>query len=459
MSSYFHYLLPSTSDLKSALNVINQNEHKLAIIFDPMSDKVIGTITDGDCRRHLLEGGTLDSSVLNICNQEFHYVNVNDSSDKILKIFDRNVRAIPVLNDDLCLVGVKSFHDFGIQSEIDKTCVRVPVRVSFGGGGSDTSQYIKSHIGCVLSSSISIYAYCCLERVKQSFAIELLDYNLLVQAKTIEELLVKISVIPEFKLVHAIVTTLRPNFSFRLKVHSEFSPQSGLGGSSAICVGVVKAFAELMNLKINKMDLVSLCYHIERQVADISGGWQDQYAAVFGGINFIEFDKNGDQVTPLNLEDACVATLESSVLLVDVEGRHSSSEIHEEQKRNTENPEIMSLISKNVVICHKIKSCLLKSEFKNVGRLMNESWGLKKQFASSISSEKIDALHAELLEIGIHGAKLLGAGGAGKILIMFDSFKRHEIIRELKIRGLMFSSVKIDENGATVLFRKIRNGK
>lgn len=451
MKNLENYTISEDVEIRLAMKILNSNQFKILFICKKNTNIVIGSLSDGDIRRHVIGGGSLEEKVKTACRRDFVYLNTFDKIDKILKMFDRKIQAIPVLNEFNELIEIKTKFEFSQNDVPTKIAVRVPVRVSFGGGGSDTSAYISNFNGCTLSTTVSIFTYCHLEKNESFFSVNLHDYKKSLEANSFQELMTKLAEDDDFKLVSATIEVMRPDYPFKLSIHSDFPPQSGLGGSSAICVGILAAFQELNGYRTTPKELAGIAYHAERHVAKIAGGWQDQYAAAYGGINFIEFTRDGDVITPLMLRKEIIAKLESSMLLIKIDGTHNSSDIHKDQQIKTQTKDIQSFIKKNVEICRSIKNAILIGDIHKFGTLLNKSWNLKKNFSEKISNQKVDYIHNFIIQKGAIGGKLIGAGGAGRFLVVIPSEKLSDFKKELSIEGLVYEHVVIEPNGYTIL--------
>ncbi len=202
--------------------------------------------------------------------------------------------------------------------------------------------------------------------------------------------------------------------SFKMITFSDAPAGSGLGSSSTLVVAILKAFEEWLNLPLGKYDLAHLAYEIERVDVGLSGGKQDQYAATFGGFNFIEFYA-GDRVivNPLRIKNRIINELENSIILYYTGISRESAKIIDEQSKNVKEKNLISLqamheLKANALI---IKEALLKGDIKKFANYLGKSWEVKKRIATIISNKYLDMVCVIAIEAGAYAAKVSGAGG------------------------------------------------
>ena len=173
------------------------------------------------------------------------------------------------------------------------------MRISFAGGGSDLTHYFMSDVGSVLNATISLYAHATLRpRDDRKVTISSLDLKDTIEASDLETFL---ACSDKFDLFRGLLQLIKPNFGFDLYVRCDFPQGSGLGGSSAVLAAILGCFNEFRSDKWNEYELAELAFQSERIILDISGGWQDQYATVFGGFNFMEFKREQNIIHSLRL--------------------------------------------------------------------------------------------------------------------------------------------------------------
>ena len=313
--------------------------------------------------------------------------------------------------------------------------------MGLAGGGTDVSPYSDIYGGAVLNATIDRYAYCTIEETDNGtielYAADLKQFfsfpssmRLDIDGKLDLHKGVYNRVMSQFKIEKPL--------SFKMTTSCDAPPGSGLGTSSTMVVAILKAFTEWLNLPLGDYDLAHLAYGIERVDLGLRGGKQDQYAATFGGFNFIEFSENDRViVNPLRIKSWIVNEMESSLVLYYTGASRSSDKIIAEQQDNTrkkdENAvEAMHRIKENSFL---MKNLILKGEIVKFAKTLGEEWENKKKMASSITNEKIDHIYDTALKAGAYGGKISGAGGGGFMLFMIDPVKKVDLMNELNNIG------------------------
>ena len=446
------FVMSANLSIREALNAIERNKN--GIIFLTRDDGVLsGSVTDGDIRRALLSGATLEDCVINIANDQFIFASSGDSREEVLKKLDSRVKVLPILEGKR-LVNIVTRDYFPARPESD-ICVRsrAPVRVSFGGGGSDVTHFFENKKGAVLNAAVSLYAHSVL-RTRSDDRIIITSGDLQ-SSFSAENLDCAINQKGPFSLFQAILSVVRPEYGFELEVYSDFGIGSGLGGSASVAVGVLACFNALRDDRWSKYEIAEIAYQAERVFMGVSGGWQDQYAAAFGGINYIEFSAKKNIVTPLAIEGEIVDELQQSLILCNTGILHESGDIHLDQKSHMMKQDIQWLVEENVKITEALKEALIFGDLYTLGVLMDEGWRIKKQLSSLISNPEIDQKYDEVIKSGAVGGKLLGAGGGGYFLFFVKPFDQVRVRTRLKEIGLVCESFQFDRNG--VVSWKIRD--
>jgi D-glycero-alpha-D-manno-heptose-7-phosphate kinase len=332
---------------------------------------------------------------------------------------------------------------------------KAPLRISFAGGGTDVSPYPEERGGAVLNCTIDKFAYVTLEVGPDrtgATEVESLDFGLKANYERPSDLVYN----GELDLIKAALRVLRPydgeaapTDALRLFLHSDAPPGTGLGGSSAMCVALVGAFQHYLREGWTSYDVAELAYRIERTELGITGGRQDQYAAAFGGFNFIEFGRDRTIVNPLKIRSEIANELSYRLLLAYAGGGHFSNELLDRQqqgyaqrRRNT-----VDALDATKELAIAMKNELLRGNIDEMGRLLDEGWRLKKQFADGISNPQVDALYAKAREAGALGGKLVGAGGGGFILLMCDFARRAQVARAVQAAGGRVSEFSLEGSG------------
>jgi len=426
----FYFTISKTSTIRDAFICINKN--KLGIVFiTNHQNQVIGCATDGDIRAKLLEGIKLDDSINLCCNDDFVYVNENTERELIIKKFDSSIKAIPLLNENLELIKLFTPQDFPINKENQIIArAKSPVRISFGGGGSDLTHYFYENDGAVINATISLYSHATLQkRVDDKIIIFSSDLGSSFKANNLKDAIGKKS---PFGLILSMLELINPDFGFELHLRSDYPMNSGLGGSAVILSAVIGCFNEFRIDKWSKYEIAEMAYQSERVMYNISGGWQDQYATVFGGINLIEFKKESNIINSLRIDKEILLELKENLILCDTCSTHNSSGIHDDQKKELINKkEINDIVKLNVDLTYAIRDSLIKGNLPKLGKQLDQGWKNKKRYSKKISSEKLDKIYNTAITNGALGGKLLGAGGGGFFLFYCDPSKRLNVVKKL----------------------------
>jgi D-glycero-alpha-D-manno-heptose-7-phosphate kinase len=321
-----------------------------------------------------------------------------------------------------------------------------PLRISFGGGGTDVSPYMDEREGAVLSATISKYAYCTLVPTsKKNINVRSLDYDLMISYDSGD----KIVYDGKLDLVKAATKVMGVEGGIDLFLHSDVPPGSGLGASSTLVTALVGALARYKKSPLTPYEIAEYAYRIERVEVGIKGGKQDQYAAAFGGFNFIEFLADKVIVNPLRIDGNTLNELEYRLLLCYSGGTRISAGIIEDQVNRYIQKEKVSIeaLDKTKALAIAMKNALLLGKIKEFGELMNEAWEAKKCFSSRITNAKIDEMYGIARKSGALGGKLLGAGGGGFLLLLCEFDKWHEVSANLEKMGGKINRITFEHSG------------
>jgi D-glycero-alpha-D-manno-heptose-7-phosphate kinase len=319
------------------------------------------------------------------------------------------------------------------------------VRVSFGGGGSDLTHYFANQMGATINTTISLYSHATLrKRSDTKVVIHSKDLDAVMYA---DDLTDAINQEGKFGLVQAILKVVHPEFGFELYLHSDFPINSGLGGSAAVSAAILGCFNQFRQDRWDLHELSELAFQAERLYLGIAGGWQDQYATVFGGFNFMEFQMYENIVQPLRINEDVLLELEESLLLCDTGIAHQSGEIHLDQKKHMEQLSVLEKVQENVELTYRTRNYLLRGQLSKFGEALHEAWQLKRQFSLKISNDRLDNIYHLALKSGAIGGKLLGAGGGGFFLFYVEPFKRHKVAACLESEGLKNIPFRFERDG------------
>ena len=311
---------------------------------------------------------------------------------------------------------------------------KAPLRLGLAGGGTDLDVYCDEFGGYVLNSTISLYIHCSIkERDDKKILFEAMDIDKKIELASQKELVLD----GELDLFKGIYNRIIKDFhieplSFKLSTYSDVPSGSGLGGSSTLVVAVIKAFVEWLNLPLGEYDIARLAFEIEREDIGIVGGAQDQYAATFGGFNFMEFYENKRViVNPLRIKNWIIDELEESMILYFTNITREASQIEHEKKSLLDEKESLNAMHEVKEDATLMKEHLLKGNIQNFAKVLGKSWESKKRVSNSISNTEIDRIYALAMENGAYSGKVSGAGGGGFMFFMVEPTKKLQLINEL----------------------------
>jgi D-glycero-alpha-D-manno-heptose-7-phosphate kinase len=315
---------------------------------------------------------------------------------------------------------------------------RAPLRVSFAGGGTDVPPYPEERGGAVLSVTIDKYAWASLkqkagESKEEPLIVTSLDYDVIAKYNSEADLIFN----GELDLVKATLKNLGLPETGQMFIHSDAPPGSGLGSSSTMCVALVGLLKEWKKIPMTDYNIAEKAIEIERHDCKIPGGLQDQYAATFGGFNFIEFHKDKTVVNPLKIKRNILNELEYHLLLCYTGSTRLSANIINDQvgsfKKKKKN--VVKALDENKRLAGDMKNALLRGELDQFGDILHEAWMHKRHYSDRMTSPEIDKLYETARKNGAVGGKLLGAGGGGYLILYCAFDKRHIIAKELEALG------------------------
>jgi D-glycero-alpha-D-manno-heptose-7-phosphate kinase len=327
---------------------------------------------------------------------------------------------------------------------------RAPLRVSFAGGGTDVPPYPAEQGGLVLSATINRYAYGTLRpREDRQIGIQSLDLDA-VASIALED------VRPNgdrLDLIRAAVHKLASDSprGFDLFLHSAAPPGSGLGSSSAVVVTLVGLLSAHMKMPLTDYEKARLAYTVEREDLGLKGGTQDQYAAVFGGFNFMEFREDDVIVNPLRIAPDTIHELEYNLLLCFTGGTRVSDHIIDDQTSRYRSQESSTLdgLQMQKELAVEMKNALLQGNLTEFGALLDRAWTFKKKMSPKITNDHIDELYDEAMRQGALGGKVTGAGGGGYMLLYCHYDTKHKVHAALSALGAEAIDFQFDHAGLT----------
>ena len=324
---------------------------------------------------------------------------------------------------------------------------KAPLRLSFSGGGTDVEPYSSEHGGIVLSSTINWYVHSSIEPrqdnrvfVKSYINRDELDVNTEIKDMVYDG---------KTDLVKATFKKMGLNNGVNLTVESPVPIGSGLGTSSAVVVSLAGAVSEFLKQPIGKYEISELAYDIERNEAGVKGGFQDQYAATFGGFNVIERNKRSGKITvsPLRLDQDLTDELHYHLLLCYTGSTRTTGDLISKQAEAYRLGQNIEQLHGLKELTGEMKNALLRSELDSFGELMDREWMLKREIAEGITSNHIDRLYQTAKENGAIGGKLCGAGGGGYLLLYCDENKKHDLVHVLTKENVVPAPFYFENDG------------
>jgi len=327
---------------------------------------------------------------------------------------------------------------------------KAPLRISFCGGGTDVSPYPEEKGGAVLSTTIDKYAWASIQpHAEREIEIASLDFDLRRHYP-----LGPLPFDGELDLAKGVLNHFgdRENGlpeGLTVSTHSDAPPGSGLGSSSTMVATLVGGVAHWLRVPLTHYEIAETTYKIERLDVCLSGGRQDQYAATFGGFNFIEFHADHTIVNPLRVPRQTINELEYHLLLVYTGGTRTSARIVDTQMERYRSGQrsAVSGLDQLKAMATELKNLLLRDRLSDFGRLLHEAWRAKKGLAVAITNETIDTLYAAAREEGALGGKILGAGGGGHLLLYCPIAKKPAIAAAMRRHGGRIVPFAFEERG------------
>lgn len=330
---------------------------------------------------------------------------------------------------------------------------KAPLRLGLAGGGSDVSPYSDIYGGLVLNATINLYAYCTIEETEDDLiTIDAFDANCFKSYKLAENLAID----GDANLIKGAYNRVMKDFgvetrSFKITTYNDAPAGSGLGTSSTMVVCILKCFVEWLSLPLGDYEISRLAYEIERKDLGLSGGKQDQYAAAFGGFNYMEFLPNDIViVNPLKIKRWIVDELEASMLLYFTGRSRSSAAIIEEQKKNTSQGanEAIEAMHKIKQSAKDMKLAILKGDIDGFADIIREGWENKKRMASHVTNPIIQEAIDVAISAGAKAGKVSGAGGGGFIMFVVEPTRKKEVENALKRLNGFVMPFQFSDGGA-----------
>jgi len=317
---------------------------------------------------------------------------------------------------------------------------KAPLRIGLAGGGTDVSPYSDQFGGAILNATVSLFAYANIEPLEEhKIIVEALDRKEQQQFEWSE----KLPIDGKLDLLKGVYNRINkdyqlPEKGFRLSTFVDAPAGSGLGTSSTLVVAIIGAFVEWLKLPLGDYDIAHYAYRIERNDLNLTGGKQDQYAAMFGGVNFMEFYEDDKViVNPLRIRQEYLHELENNLVLYFTATSRESAAIIDEQVKNVhlKNERSIEAMHQLKEQARMMKEALLKGKLNEFGEILDFGFLQKRRMAHNISNNRIEEIYEAAKKAGATGGKISGAGGGGFMTFYCPGNSRHAVIEALKKFG------------------------
>ena len=317
--------------------------------------------------------------------------------------------------------------------------IKTPLRLSLVGGGSDLRYFYEKNNGMSLGFPIKNYNYIFFSKINNQLLQIVSDKE---NIETSNPYLIKDNII------RSIFTKYKIDKK-KVFIFSDLPYGTGLGSSSAMTVGFINAINSIQNLKMKRQEIAETAYKIEEEYSGSTIGKQDHFMSTFGGINLFKYKKNSKTtIESINISKKKIQNLEDSILLIRVGGIRNAVEILHDQKSNLiSNQSKQENMKKIIQFVPYVKEAIIKSDMKELGRLISLTWELKKSLSKLISNTLVDQLYDFLISQGIYGGKLLGAGSSGYFLAICDPKTKQKLIKKFNDDAL---SINVDTDGTHI---------
>jgi D-glycero-alpha-D-manno-heptose-7-phosphate kinase len=331
---------------------------------------------------------------------------------------------------------------------------KTPLRIGLAGGGTDVSPYCDLYGGAILNATISLYAHAAIEPLQENkIVLQAMDRNESEEFDFTGSLHIN----NKLDLLKGVYNRIQKDYKsvktgFRLSTFVDAPAGSGLGTSSTLVVAIIGAFAEMLRLPMGEYDMAHYAYEIERKDLGLAGGRQDQYAATFGGVNFMEFSKDDKVVVnPLRIKQQYLFELENNLLLYYTSTSRDSGKIIEQQAKNVSDKKEKSIEAMHQLKqqAQMMKEALLKGKIHEIGEILDFGFQQKRKMAEGISNSLMDEIYDEAKSAGATGGKISGAGGGGFMIFYCPGTTKYKVIEKLEKFGGRHRRYQFVEHGLT----------
>ncbi|MEI6945737.1 dehydrogenase [Paraflavisolibacter sp. H34] len=331
---------------------------------------------------------------------------------------------------------------------------KAPLRIGLAGGGTDVSPYSDLYGGSILNATISLYAQASIEPLEEhKIVVEANDRNERQEFAWSDHLPVD----GHLDLLKGVYNCIQRDYGgikngFKLSTFVDAPAGSGLGTSSTLVVAIIGAFAEMLRLPLGEYDIAHYAYEIERGYLHLAGGKQDQYAATFGGVNFMEFFA-GDKVivNPLRIKQHYLFELENNLVLYYTSTSRESARIIEQQSKNVESKKEQSIEAMHQLKqqAQRMKEALLRGRLHEIGEILDYGYAQKRKMAEGISNPLMEEIYDTAKKAGATGGKISGAGGGGFMVFYCPGNTKYNVIKSLERFGGQHRNYQFVEHGLT----------
>ncbi len=329
---------------------------------------------------------------------------------------------------------------------------KAPLRIGLAGGGTDVSPYSDLYGGAILNATISLYAHATIEPIEENkILLEANDRN---ESEDFE-LQPELPVNGHLDLLKGVYNCITLDYGpvkcgFRLTSFVDAPAGSGLGTSSTLVVAIIGAFAEMLRLPLGEYDIAHYAYEIERKYLNLAGGKQDQYAATFGGVNFMEFYADDKViVNPLRIKQQYLFELENNLVLYYTSTSRESARIIEQQSKNVTSKKEASIEAMHLLKqqSQMMKEALLKGKLHQFGEILDYGYQQKRKMAEGISNPLMEEIYETAKAAGATGGKISGAGGGGFMIFYCPGTTKYKVIKSLERFGGHHKNYQFTEHG------------
>ena len=424
--------LRSNMTIRNALKIFNQtspltNNKGFGFLVDK-DDRCIGIITDGDIRRALLLENNLNLKLINLKKKKFISLDQNYNELDLIAYFEKNSAPIPILNKQKKVIDLIFKNDLLDQKNSQDIIyqIKIPLRISFSGGGYDfTSQIVETPLK-IFSANIKKYIYTKLKTRKDK---KIIINNLIIEKNYYFESINSIANQVSMKdLVICAINFFKPKLGFELEIYSDVETGTGLGSSSVITFSILKILSMSENIKITDLEIANLAYKIERLFFKIKGGWQDQISVARIGFKLITLKKDNFKILKIKPTEEFLENLEKNILLI------KFNNFRKKPKNQNLQPKLVSsdFIKKINNLTDDMVSAFLNEDYKKFTEIININWKIKYLRNKILKSKKLVQLIKKLDSFKIDALKLLGASGSSYLMIFAERSLHKKIISSLE---------------------------